>query len=172
MNFTLLIIILNIIGYILQINFDRAELIFALNRYFWEAQLFWQPLTSMFMHGSLTHLAMNMVVLYQFGSIIESSFGKKQLFFLFIVGGIVTSIGSFLFMYPLGFNHVLVGASGALSVLVGYIAHRDTFNRKGLIVAILLISFLPLLMGINIAWYAHIIGFIIGWFISYFNLRL
>jgi membrane associated rhomboid family serine protease len=166
MTLTNIIIILNIIGYILQNSFERADLIFGLNRYFYEAGLIWQPFTSMFMHGGLTHLAMNMVVLYQFGTLLENTKGSRYLFILYFLGGLLTSIGSFAFMYLLGFNHVLVGASGAISVLFGWIAYVDSFNRKGIIVAILLISFVPLLAGINIAWYAHIIGFIIGWIIA------
>jgi membrane associated rhomboid family serine protease len=31
----------------------------------------------------------------------------------------------------------------------------------------LLISFVPLLMGMNIAWYAHLIGFGLGWLSGY-----
>lgn len=166
MSLTVFIILLNIVGFFLQNTFERADLIFGLNRYFYEAGLFWQPLSSMFMHGGLTHLAMNMVVLFQFGSLIEKHKGRGYLLLLYFVGGIITSIFSFLFMYLLGLNHVLVGASGAISVLFGWIAHIDIDNRKGIIVAILLISFAPLLMGVNIAWYAHIIGFCIGWLIS------
>lgn len=166
MGLTQILIVLNVIAYIFQINFERSDLFFGLNRYFYEAGLLWQPLTSMFMHGSLTHLAMNMVVLYQFGTIVEQARGKKYLFFSYIGGGILTSILSFVFMYFLGLNHVLVGASGAICVLIGWLSYVDRYNRKGLIVAILLISFAPLLLGLNIAWYAHIFGFIIGWIIA------
>jgi rhomboid protease GluP len=163
MPITQILILTNVIAYILQINFAKADLFFALNRYFYEAGLLWQPLTSMFLHGSLTHLAMNMVVLYQFGTILESARGKKYFLFLYIIGGILTSLLSILFMYVLGLNYVLVGASGAICVLIGWLAYMDRFNRNGLIVAILLISFAPLLLGIHIAWYAHIFGFIVGW---------
>ena len=40
----------------------------------------------------------------------------------------------------------------------------DASSRKGLIIAILLMSFAPVAMGINVAWYAHIIGFALGYF--------
>lgn len=164
MNLTLIIIFVNVIAYFFQINFERADLFFALNRYFYEAGLFWQPLSSMFMHGSLTHLGMNMVVLYQFGTLLERIKGKKYLFFIYFAGGVLTSLLSFIFMYYLNLNHVLVGASGAICVLIGWLAYVDSYNRKGLVVAILVISFAPLLLGVNIAWYAHIFGFLIGWF--------
>ena len=57
----------------------------------------------------------------------------------------------------------VVGASGAICVLMGYYAYTDKSSTKGLIVAILLMSFAPIFMGINIAWYAHIFGFICGY---------
>ena len=60
----------------------------------------------------------------------------------------------------------LVGASGAISVIMGWYALKDTYQRKGIIVWILLISFAPLLLGLPVAWYAHIIGFVIGWLIG------
>ena len=70
-------------------------------------------------------------------------------------------------MYLTGNWANLVGASGAISVLLGLVALRDRFNRKGIIIWVLLISFAPLLLGLPIAWYAHIIGFIIGWLMGY-----
>lgn len=164
MSATYVFIVLGVIGFLLQqmITYDTA--IFGLNRLFFEKGFWWQPLTSMFMHGGLMHLGMNMVVLYQFGSLLEQNIGTKRFVKLFIIGGILTSLLSILFLYVLGLNHVLVGASGAISVLIGLIAKHDEFNRKGLIVALLIISFVPLLAGMNIAWYAHLFGFGIGWF--------
>ena len=164
---TIIIIFLNIIAYLFQNMFDRSELFFGLNIYFLEAKLYWQPLSSMFMHGGLTHLAMNMVVLFQFGTLVEQVKGTRFFLMLYILGGITTSLLSFVFMFTLGLNHILVGASGALCVLIGWIAKKDKFNQKGLIVAVLLISFAPLLFGMNIAWYAHLIGFGLGWVVSF-----
>ena len=163
---TTILIILNIFGFLLQGIFERDDLFFGLNRYFLEAGLFWQPLTSMFMHGNLTHLAMNMVVLFQFGTLLERVKGTRYFLLLYLTGGILTSLLSFVFMYVFGLNHVLVGASGALCVLLGWIAHKDPYNRKGLLVAVVIISFVPLLMGMNIAWYAHLIGVAVGWAVS------
>ena len=61
----------------------------------------------------------------------------------------------------------LVGASGAISVIIGYIALKDRFNRQSLIIWILLISFAPLLLGLPVAWYSHLIGFAIGWLLGF-----
>lgn len=47
----------------------------------------WQPITHMFMHGSIMHIAFNMFGLYMFGSALEEFWGwKKFLFFYFSCG--------------------------------------------------------------------------------------
>ena len=111
---------------------------------------------------------MNMFDLYMLGNLIEYAKGAKTLHLLYFVGGILTSLLSFAFMYYAGFNHNLVGASGAISVLLGFIALIDTYQRKGIIIWILLISFAPLAVGMPVAWYAHLIGFGIGWIMGLF----
>lgn len=60
-----------------------------------------------------------------------------------------------------------MGASGAICVLMGFYAFLDKTSTKGLVVAILLMSFLPLFMGINVAWYGHIFGFISGYTLAF-----
>jgi membrane associated rhomboid family serine protease len=161
---TKIFIVFCIAVFILQQLYPNSAFYFGLNLYFFKNLYLWQPLSSMFMHGNLMHLAMNMAVLYQFGSLLERNLGTKNFTKLFIIGGFLTGILSVLFLYIFNLNHLLVGASGAISVLIGLVARHDVFNRKGLIVAILLISFAPLMLGVNIAWYAHLFGFIIGWF--------
>ena len=104
---------------------------------------------------------MNMIVLYQFGMILERYLGWIKFGILYIFGGVITG---FLSLGYLAFESVnLVGASGAISVLLGFLACIDKFNRKGLIIVILLVSFAPLLMGVSVAWYAHLIGFGVGY---------
>lgn len=161
---TPVIIVLCVLGFLFQQFTKYDTVFFGLNRFFFEENFWWQPLSSMFMHGGLLHLGMNMAVLYQFGSLLENGLGVRRFLTLYLGGGVLTGILSIIFLYALGLNHVLVGASGAISVLIGLIARHDEYNRKGLIVAILVISFVPLLMGMNIAWYAHLFGFGVGWF--------
>ncbi|MBN2964590.1 rhomboid family intramembrane serine protease [Sulfurospirillum sp. T05] len=164
MNSVLALIVANIACFLLQSFIPYSHAYFGLNRLFFDGLFLWQPFTSMFMHGGLTHLAMNMVVLFQFGTLLERTIGGRSFLALYLLGGILTSLLSFFFLYTLELNHVLVGASGAISVLIGWIARHDPYSRKGLVVALLLISFAPLLLGMNIAWYAHLFGFGVGWF--------
>jgi len=165
---TNVIIFITFVTFLIQNSIPNGVLIFGLNIYFMEQSLFFQPLTTIFVHGGIFHLLMNMLVLFQFGNIIEKNLGSLYFIFLYIIGGVTTSLLSFLFIYNLElFSHNLVGASGAISVLFGFYAHRVKDERNAIIIWILLISFAPLLIGINIAWYAHIIGFIIGWLIGF-----
>jgi len=167
LNATIILIILNIIMFFIQNSIEYGTAILGLNRLFIEGGLLYQPLSSMFAHGSIAHIVMNMIVLFQFGSLIEQVRGTKFFLSLYLIGGLLTSLFSFLFIYLLDLNHNLVGASGAISVLIGWIAIKDSYNRKGLVIMMLLISFAPLLLGMNIAWYAHIIGFIIGFLFGF-----
>ena len=160
-----IIIAVTILMYIVQTNITNGGLILGLNMYFTQG-LFWQPLSTMFAHGGIGHLAMNMFVLYQFGNLIEVYRGKTYFLILYFVGGILTSVLSFAYIYYLD-NYVnIVGASGALCVLMGYIAYVDKRQRQGIITWILLISVVPLLIGLPIAWYSHFIGLFIGFLIG------
>lgn len=140
----------------------------GLNMFFIDGLYVWQPATSMFMHANLAHLLMNMAVLYQFGSLLERYYGSEKFAVIYCIGGVLTSLLSFIYIYVMfktnGTFINLVGASGAISLLLGVLAFLDANSRKGLIVAILLMSFAPVAMGINVAWYAHIIGFTLGYF--------
>jgi hypothetical protein len=73
----------------------------------------------------------------------------EKIYHFYIVGGVLTQILSFIYIYFAFENEKfinLVGASGAL-------------------------SFLPLFMGINVAWYAYFIGWGIGCLYAKFYLK-
>jgi len=167
-NITLtnIIIGITVLAYIVQINLEHGHIYMGLNIYFTEYNFWWQPLSSMFSHGGIAHLGMNMFVLYQFGNLIEQYRGRKKFLILYLVGGLLTSLISFSLIYYVGFNHNLVGASGAICVLMGYVALIDKSQRKGIVTWVLLISVAPLLIGLPIAWYAHFIGLALGFIIG------
>ena len=160
---TNLIVLLIWLAFLFQNIIYDSEIIFGLNINFIQSQFYFQPLTTIFIHGGFFHILMNTLVLYQFGNIIELQFGKKTLFILFFIGGVLTSLLSFLYIYELKlFSHNLVGASGAISVLFGYYAYFVKHERVAIVIWIVLISFAPLYFGVNVAWYAHLIGFAVG----------
>ncbi len=159
---TNILIIITVLVYIVQINISSGGLLLGLNLYFLIYDFWWQPLTTMFAHGGIGHLGMNMFVLWQFGNLIERVKGAKELVFLYLIGGILTSLFSFAYIFYLDNQVNLVGASGAICALLGYVAYHDKFQRSGIITWVLLISVAPLIIGLPIAWYAHFIGLIVG----------
>ncbi len=166
---TPVLILLNLLMFLYTQNNTVLAERYGLNMLFIQEHYYWQPLTSMFMHASWTHLLMNMAVLFQFGMLLERELDAKVRYLLiYFVGGVVTSLLSFVYISYFDQQINLVGASGALSVLFGWFALKDPHLRGGLIVSIVLISFIPLSMGVNIAWYAHLIGFGLGWLSGYF----
>ena len=162
MTLTNIIIAITVVMYLFQTNIENGSLYMGMNIFFLEAGLWWQPLSTMFAHGGIGHLGMNMFVLYQFGNMLERYMGPKYFALLYFVGGIATSLLSFWFMQSIGMNSNLVGASGAICVLLGFVALIDTYQRKGIITWVLIISVAPLLIGLPIAWYAHFIGLAVG----------
>ncbi|MBK1971011.1 rhomboid family intramembrane serine protease [Campylobacter sp. TTU-622] len=163
--FVFILIFINILFFIL-IPYSSYD-IFGLNILFFKEDFYWQILSSMFLHADLTHLILNMIVLFQFGLILEKQIKALNFILLYFIGGMATSILSLFYIYfaYIYFNQTinLIGASGAICVLMGYFAFLNKNSTKGLIVALLLMSFVPLLMGINIAWYGHIFGFVCGY---------
>ena len=159
---TNILIIITVLAYVIQINIPKGGLLFGLNLYFLVYDFWWQPLTTIFAHGGIGHLGMNMFVLWQFGNLIERFKGAKELVALYIISGLLTSLLSFAYVFYLDNNVNLVGASGAICALLGYVAYYDKSQRNGIITWVLLISVAPLLIGLPIAWYAHFIGLAVG----------
>ena len=159
---TNILIFITVVMYIIQINTSQGGLLFGLNLYFLIYDFWWQPLSSMFAHGGIAHLGMNMFVLWQFGNLIERGRGKKEIVLLYLIRGILTSVLSFAYIFYLDNSVNIVGASGAICALLGYVAYYDKAQRSGIITWVLLISVAPLIIGLPIAWYAHFIGLGIG----------
>uniref|UniRef100_UPI0040479CA0 rhomboid family intramembrane serine protease n=1 Tax=Aliarcobacter sp. TaxID=2321116 RepID=UPI0040479CA0 len=159
---TNILIIITVLMYVIQINVSSGSLLLGLNLYFLIYDFWWQPLTTMFAHGGIAHLGMNMFVLWQFGNLIERFRGKKEIIALYLISGLLTSILSFAYIFYLDNSVNLVGASGAICALLGYVAFYDKAQRGGIITWVLLISVAPLLIGLPIAWYAHFIGLAVG----------
>jgi len=84
-------------------------------------------LTHMFMHGSWDHLIGNLVVLLLAGVCLEERFGRLTFSLLYGVGGLAGA-ALFAFRYPSA-NLPLIGASGAISAVVGAFAVRFWSSR-------------------------------------------
>lgn len=81
------LLIINIIFFLGSMAVPNAEKLLAL--YYFESPNFklWQPLTHMFMHGGLMHIAFNMFALMSFGSLLENIWGSKKFLFFYLSCG-------------------------------------------------------------------------------------
>jgi membrane associated rhomboid family serine protease len=73
-------------------------------------------LTAMFLHGSLIHLGLNMLVLWWLGSIVEQAMGTLRFLLVYFAAGLAGSAGALLLSNPL---QETVGASGAIYGIMG-----------------------------------------------------
>lgn len=133
-------------------------------------------LTSMFLHGSLGHLLFNMWSLWIFGNNVEEAFGHIRYAMVYLLGGIAATL-TFVFVNP-DSTVPLVGASGAIAAALG--AYAVLFPGHQIITfvgwfliplpAIIFLGFWLLaqfgLGGTNVAWEAHVGGFLFGMVVS------
>lgn len=121
-------------------------------------------LTSIFLHGNLFHLLVNMYNLFLLGRIIENQIGLLKFLNLFLLAGIV---GSLLSCW-LNLFVISVGASGALFGLYSYQFleewKRSKSEKKSLLINFIIFLVLNISFGrfINVDQYAHLGGFLAG----------
>jgi membrane associated rhomboid family serine protease len=86
---------------------------------------YWRLITSAFLHGSILHLGLNMLMLYWIGAPIEEAIGRARFLILYLVSGLAGAAGALLFTDA---NAITVGASGAIFGLLGAAV---VFERQG-----------------------------------------
>jgi membrane associated rhomboid family serine protease len=143
--------------------------------------------TSMFMHGSLLHLAGNMLFLWIFGNNIEDSMDEFRFVVFYLVGGVI-AVAAQVLVDP---NAAVptVGASGAIAAVLG--GYAVLYPRARVITVVFIVIFftiielpallvlgfwilIQLFLGANdlgsqaaggsggVAYFAHIGGFVFG----------
>lgn len=81
----------------------------------------WQPITYMFLHGSLIHILLNMYFLFALGSPVEQAWGGKRFLVFYFFTGIGAGITICLINYLTGEFSPTIGASGAIfGVIVAF----------------------------------------------------
>ena len=119
LSLTLWIILLNIIIslYALYVDgrvFDKGMLRpYRMIR----KQTWYEVITSGFLHANLTHLLVNMFVLYFFGSVMEGVLGPVHFLMLYFSGLLVSSIPS-LVKHRDNPDYATIGASGAVEAVL------------------------------------------------------
>jgi membrane associated rhomboid family serine protease len=106
-------------------------------------------LTHMFLHASLPHYVFNMLFLWVMGAVLERRIGWRKTFLAFVLTGVVSSLLS-LITYRVGTGELVeaVGASGAISGLMGLFAVRCYF--KTMVMPVPLLGFLSLFIPLQI----------------------
>jgi membrane associated rhomboid family serine protease len=174
----------------IALNGSYFYLEFFIRRYFFSIpgeQYPWQLITALFFHANFWHLFGNSIYLWVFGIFVEDKLGWKAYLFLYfltgIAAGLIHGIMVGLFMREKIFVPSL-GASGAISGIMGIYLYRCYYSKIKLLVSI----FLPIriqipaviILGIwflqdflggidsirgiyrNVGFWAHVGGFLSG----------
>ncbi len=142
--------------------------------------------TSMFMHGSILHIAGNMLFLWIYGNNVEDSMGRLTFLAFYLVGGLAALAGQTL----VGPDAAIptVGASGAVSAVLG--GYLLLFPRARVVTVVFIVFFFTIIQlpavlviglwflqqaafgyfdlvdpsgeGGGVAYFAHIGGFVFG----------
>jgi len=78
----------------------------------------WTLITFNFFHGGFLHLIFNLMVLHFSGRLFNTYFTDKQLFGVYVLGGIFSGITFVLSYFFIGKAGLLVGASGAIMAIL------------------------------------------------------
>ena len=139
--------------------FDKGALVGA---QIYAQDEWYRLVTAMFLHASLLHIAMNMLVLYWCGTVVERELGTWRFLLVYFVAGIAGSAGALLFSGPFA---VTVGASGAIYGIFGallILEYRATGTLAGPALGLIVIN-LALSFAIpNISWGGHVGGLVGG----------
>ncbi|MGW0534605.1 rhomboid family intramembrane serine protease [Streptomyces sp. NPDC003032] len=122
--------------------------------------------TAMFLHGSIMHIAFNMLSLWWIGGPLEAALGRVRYIALYMASGLAGSALTYLLAEP---NQPSLGASGAIFGLFGATAilmRRLNYDMRP-VIALLAINLLITAFWPNIAWQAHVGGLVGGVIVGY-----
>ncbi|GAC1579252.1 MAG: hypothetical protein NVS3B7_13150 [Candidatus Elarobacter sp.] len=117
-SLTNLLVVVNVVAFIWQsttfggVGYDHGYL---LGRAVVERGEWWRIITSGFLHGSIMHIALNMLALSQVGNLVEELFGKVRFLLLYTIA----LAGSGFAVVWFNYDVPTLGASGAIFGLFG-----------------------------------------------------
>jgi membrane associated rhomboid family serine protease len=129
----------------------------------------WRMVTSLFLHCSFLHIALNMYSLLLFGQILERALGRWRYLTLYLLSGLGGSVGVLL-IAP---RTPVLGASGAIFGLLGafFVIQRHLGANS---VQLMVVIGLNLVAGFiipGIAWQAHVGGLVVGALVAWILTR-
>jgi rhomboid protease GluP len=172
---TMVILAVTVILYLGQVltqsSFNGNDLLFLLggkiNTLIEQGQV-WRLITPVFLHGSITHVLLNMYALFVLGKVLESVYGHGRFILLYFISAFAGNVISFTMSAnaSLGASTAIFGLIGAEAIFVirnkRFYGNRyqSTIANIGMIIALnMIIGFLP---GTSIDYWGHIGGFIGG----------
>ncbi|MDX9827406.1 MAG: rhomboid family intramembrane serine protease [Spirochaetia bacterium] len=109
----------NILFFALGYVFPISKVYMALNPVALLSGFVWQVFTYMFAHADITHLLVNMLGLFIFGTAVERSMGSKEFLLFYLLTGTLAGIASFgIYVATGSWYTMLLGSSGAVYALL------------------------------------------------------
>jgi membrane associated rhomboid family serine protease len=118
--------------------------------------------TAMFLHGSVIHLAFNMLALYWLGTIVEQALGVWRFLLIYFTAGIAGSAGALVLSTPTQFT---VGASGAIYGIMGallVLEYLSTGSFAGQAMGLIVLNLVITVSVPNISLGGHLGGLVGG----------
>ena len=123
-------------------------------------------LMSPFLHGGLHHIISNSIPLLVLPALIRLSIGSTQMLAVMLIGGIGSGLGTWLF----GTNNLVIGASGLVYALIGFLLADAYFSPSLRSWGVAILSFtlyggalLSLFVFLPyVSWVAHFWGLVSG----------
>lgn len=124
--------------------------------------------TSMFIHANIAHISFNLFALAYMGGFAERSVGVSRYVTLYIVSGIAGGLLHGIVASYILFNgdSILIGASGAISGVLGISAALGNIRGYYWLAIQVLYVFIGSFTSLSIAFVAHVGGFVTGLFLT------
>jgi rhomboid protease GluP len=120
--------------------------------------------TSMFIHANIAHIAFNLIALVYLGGYAERAIGVPRYVFVYLISGIVAALFHGIIASYILHNGdiVLIGASGAISGILGVAAAAGNSRAYYWLVLQIVFAVIGSVSALPIAFTAHVGGFIAG----------
>ncbi|MHA2276893.1 MAG: rhomboid family intramembrane serine protease [Candidatus Kariarchaeaceae archaeon] len=161
-------IITSIIGGSIILTGRTAVILFGISSRTLFKGWIWTPITSIFAHGSISHLGFNMIYLLIFGFRLEErNYSKNGIYLMYLITGVLSGVLSMLIFFT--DNSVSLGASGAVFGLLGVNVgiekkNNDPNYKKVLYMSVILFVFSGVSPNTNI--FAHLLGLLFGYYLG------
>ncbi len=130
--------------------------------------------TSMFIHANIAHITFNLFALAYMGGFAERSLGISRFVPIYIAAGISGGLLHGVVSSYILFNgdNILIGASGAISGVLGVAAALGDIRGYYWLAIQVLYVFIGSFTSLSIAFVAHVGGFITGLFLTKVMIQL